>query len=55
MAQDYCKSPPNTLVISPANRERVSLNALIHRQLQRQGNVSHDEQHMKVYVNRQDI
>jgi conjugative relaxase-like TrwC/TraI family protein len=55
MAQDYCKSPPNTLVISPANRERVSLNALIHRQLQRQGNVSRDEQQIKVYVNRQDM
>jgi ATP-dependent exoDNAse (exonuclease V) alpha subunit len=55
MAQDYCKSPTNTLVISPANRERVSLNTLIHRQLQRQGNVSRDEQQMKVYVNRQDM
>ena len=55
MAQDYCKSATNTLVISPANRERVSLNELIHRQLQRQGNVSNDEQQMKVYVNRQDM
>jgi len=55
IAQDYCKSPTNTLVISPANRERVSLNSLIHRQLQRQGNVSRDEQQMNVYVNRQDM
>jgi ATP-dependent exoDNAse (exonuclease V) alpha subunit len=55
MAQDYCKSPTNTLVISPANRERVQLNSLIHRQLQRDGKVSRDEQHMKVYVNRQDM
>ncbi len=55
MAQAYCKSPTNTLVISPANRERVGLNALIHRQLQRQGNVSTVEQQMKVYVNRQDM
>ena len=55
MAQDYCKSPTNTLVISPANRERVNLNGLIHRQLQCQGNVSRDEQQVKVYVNRQDM
>jgi ATP-dependent exoDNAse (exonuclease V) alpha subunit len=55
MAQDYCKSPTNTLVISPANRERVQLNSLIHAQLQRDGKVSRDEQQMKVYVNRQDM
>lgn len=55
MAQDYCKNPTNTLVISPANRERVQLNSLIHRQLQREGKVSRDDQLMKVYVNRQDM
>ena len=55
MAQNYCKSPANTLVISPANRERVQLNSLIHRQLQREGKVSPAEQQMKVYVNRQDM
>jgi conjugative relaxase-like TrwC/TraI family protein len=36
MAQDYCKQPTNTLVISPANRERAQLNSLIHQQLQRE-------------------
>jgi conjugative relaxase-like TrwC/TraI family protein len=55
MAQDYCKNPTNTLVISPANRERVELNSLIHRELQRGGKVSRAEQQMKVYVNRQDM
>ncbi|HKR15659.1 MAG TPA: MobF family relaxase [Pyrinomonadaceae bacterium] len=55
MAQDYCKSPTNTLVISPANRERVGLNSLIHRQLQREGKVSRAEQQLNVYVNRQDM
>jgi conjugative relaxase-like TrwC/TraI family protein len=55
MAQDYCKSPTNTLVISPANRERIGLNSLIHRQLQHEGKVSSAEQQMKVYVNRQDM
>jgi ATP-dependent exoDNAse (exonuclease V) alpha subunit len=55
IAQDYCKDPTDTLVISPANRERVQLNSLIHRQLQRQGNVSENEYQMKVYVTRSDM
>jgi conjugative relaxase-like TrwC/TraI family protein len=55
IAQDYCKDPTDTLVISPANRERVHLNSLIHRQLQRKGNVSQSEYQMKVYVTRSDM
>lgn len=55
MAQAYCKNPTNTLVISPANRERSQLNSLIHHQLQREGKVSRDDHQMKVYVNRQDM
>ncbi len=55
IAQDYCKDPTETLVISPANRERVQLNSLIHRQLQREGNVSQSEYQMKVYVTRSDM
>ncbi len=55
MAQAYCKNPTNTLVISPANRERSELNSLIHRQLQREGKVSRDDHRMTVYVNRNDM
>jgi conjugative relaxase-like TrwC/TraI family protein len=55
IAQDYCKDPTDTLVISPANRERVQLNSLIHRQLQREGSVSQNEYQMKVYVTRSDM
>jgi len=55
IAQDYCKQPTNTLVISPANRERSQLNSLIHQQLQREGKVSRDHHQMNVYVNRQDM
>jgi len=55
MAQDYCNNPTNTLVISPANRERSQLNSLIHQQLQREGKVSRDDRQMNVYVNRQDM
>ncbi len=43
IANAYCKSPDNTLVISPANKERGLLNALIHRQLQQEGRVSRNE------------
>jgi ATP-dependent exoDNAse (exonuclease V) alpha subunit len=55
IASAYCESPENTLVVSPRNRERVQLNALIHRQLQREGKVSRDDHQMTVYVNRQDM
>ena len=55
IARDYCKQPNNTLVISPANRERSELNSLIHRQLQQEGKVSRDDHQMKVYINRQDM
>lgn len=55
IATTYCKRPENTLVISPANQERGRINALIHRQLQRDGKVSLADQQMMVYVNRQDM
>jgi conjugative relaxase-like TrwC/TraI family protein len=55
MAQDYCKRPTNTLVISPANRARSQLNSLIHGQLQQEGKVSRNDHEMKVYINRQDM
>lgn len=55
IAQDYAKNPTGTLVISPANRERSELNLLIHRELQREGNVSRNDQQTTVYVARPDM
>src|SRR5258706_10653509 len=55
IAKAYCESPENTLVISPANQDRVKINALIHRRLQREGKISRDDHQMTVYVNRQDM
>src|SRR5258708_3941308 len=55
IASAYCENPENTLVVSPRNRERVQLNSLIHRQLQRDGIVSQSDHQMTVYVNRQDM
>ncbi|MGH9906028.1 MAG: hypothetical protein ACRD8U_10675 [Pyrinomonadaceae bacterium] len=43
------------LVISPANEERVAINSIVHRQLQEQGIVSHDDHEVPVLVNRQDL
>src|SRR5947208_3731563 len=51
IASAFCESPDNTFVVSPRNRERVQLNTLIHRQLQRDGKVSRDGQQMTIYVN----
>jgi len=55
IAKAYCESPENTLVVSPANRERVHIISLIHRQLKREGKVSRDDHQMTVYVNRPDM
>jgi ATP-dependent exoDNAse (exonuclease V) alpha subunit len=55
IAQDYAKNPTGTLVISPANRERTELNSLIHRELQREGIVSRNDQQTTVYVSRSDM
>jgi conjugative relaxase-like TrwC/TraI family protein len=55
IANAYCERPENTLVISPANKERGRINALIHRQLQKDGKVSIEDHPMMVYVNRQDM
>jgi len=55
IASAYCESPENTLVISPANRERVKINSLIHHQLQNEGRVRSDDFRIGVLVNRQDI
>ncbi|HEV8427196.1 MAG TPA: AAA family ATPase, partial [Pyrinomonadaceae bacterium] len=55
IAQDYARNPTGTLVISPANRERSELNSLIHRELQREGIVSRDDQQTTVYVTRSDM
>lgn len=55
IAQDYCKDPTDTLVISPGNRERYELNLLIHRELQREGIVSRNDQQTTVYVARPDM
>ncbi|MFZ0751923.1 MAG: AAA family ATPase, partial [Pyrinomonadaceae bacterium] len=43
IASAYCQSPNNTLIISPANRDRVSINSLVHQQLQRDDKIGRDD------------
>lgn len=55
IAKDYVEQPNGTLVISPANSERVAINMMIHQQLQEKGVVDEKHYSTKVYVNRQDM
>jgi ATP-dependent exoDNAse (exonuclease V) alpha subunit len=42
-------------VISPANRDRVTINALVHQQLQRESKIGKDNHHVSVLLNREDM
>jgi conjugative relaxase-like TrwC/TraI family protein len=55
IASDYVSNPKRTLVISPANQERVAINSIIHRELQEQGIVSVADHETRVLVLRQDM
>jgi len=55
IATDYINNPQGTLIISPANSERVAINTLIHHELQNRGTVSRDTHRMSILVNRQDM
>lgn len=55
IAADYCRRPEGTLVISPANRERVTLNNLIHEKLKAEGRVGRRDHVTEVYTARQDM
>jgi len=55
IAVAYCRSPTSTLVISPANRDRVTINSLIHKQLQRNGQIGRLGREVSVLLNREDM
>jgi len=55
IATDYVSNSKRTLVISPANQERVAVNSIIHQQLQRQGVISNADHETTILVNRQDM
>jgi conjugative relaxase-like TrwC/TraI family protein len=55
VAADYCGSPDGTLVISPADEQRVALNSLIRQRLRKEGKLGVGEHAAKVYLERGDM
>lgn len=55
IASDYVNNSKGTLIISPANSERVAINTIIHQQLQERGVVNRNSHKLTVLVNRQDM
>jgi conjugative relaxase-like TrwC/TraI family protein len=55
IAQEYARSPENTLVVSPDNRSRAEINAKIHTELQAKGVVGKEEYQVDTLVPRQDL
>ncbi|HXQ32520.1 MAG TPA: AAA family ATPase, partial [Anaerolineales bacterium] len=55
IANNYVGNPKRTLVISPANQERIAINSIVHRQLQDQGLVNSEDHETTILVNRQDM
>jgi hypothetical protein len=55
IAQEYARSPENTLVVSPDNRSRAEINARIHSELQERGLVGIEEHRVNALVLRQDL
>jgi ATP-dependent exoDNAse (exonuclease V) alpha subunit len=55
VANEYAKDQHGTLVVSPDNQSRLDLNDVIHRTMQREGHVDHDEHRTPVLVPRQEI
>jgi conjugative relaxase-like TrwC/TraI family protein len=55
IASDYVSNSKRTLVISPANQERVAINSIIHQQLQSQGIIGSEDHETKILVNRLDM
>jgi conjugative relaxase-like TrwC/TraI family protein len=55
IASDYVNNSKRTLVISPANQERVAINSIIHAQLQSQGIIGNEDHEIRILINRQDM
>ena len=55
IAGDYIRHSEGTLVVSPDNQSRTEINDVIHRAMQSNGRVDHQEYHARVLVARQEI
>ena len=55
IAREYSRNPEGTLVISPDNESRRELNSLIHREMQKRGDVSKDDHKLRILESRQEM
>ena len=55
VAKAYVERSEDTLVVSPDNKSRRELNAIIHRELQSVGRVNEEEHRTRVLVSRQEL
>lgn len=55
VAKAYVERSEDTLVVSPDNKSRRELNAVIHRELQSVGRVGEEEHRLRVLVSRQEL
>jgi hypothetical protein len=55
IAKAYAENPQQTLVVSPDNKSRQEINALIHDRLQASGRVAEREHRLTVLVPRQEL
>jgi ATP-dependent exoDNAse (exonuclease V) alpha subunit len=55
IAREYAKEPKGTLVVSPDNQSRRDINELIHRELQRGGQVEKHEHKVRVLEPRAEL
>jgi ATP-dependent exoDNAse (exonuclease V) alpha subunit len=55
IAHEYAREPQGTLVISPENKSRRELNAMIHREMQGRGDVNQQEHKLRVLDSRQEM
>ena len=55
VAKAYVERSEDTLVVSPDNKSRRELNAVIHRELQSVGRVNEEEHRTRVLVSRQEL
>jgi conjugative relaxase-like TrwC/TraI family protein len=52
---EYLKDREGTLVVSPDNRSRAAINAVVHQQLKKDGILQQQDHTIPVLVNRQDL
>jgi conjugative relaxase-like TrwC/TraI family protein len=55
IAREFARNPERTLVVSPDNASRRDINEAVHQELQRRGEVAHDDHAIKVLVPRSEL